>query len=426
MLPESTEQEPNDALKDLSTLSLPLLVNGKLEKRGDVDSFACELAEGETLVAALEANSALGSGIDCILQIVDPQGFTLAWNHDARGLDPLVAFTAPKAGRYCIRLFGFPAQPNSSIEFAGAENYLYRLTLTSGPLLDHAQPLAIQRGSPTAVRLRGWNLPEDSPLIEATASESSAELLLFTAAAGTARVAVVEHPVVSEDSESKLLTAPVVVSGGLDEPGEADAYGFHAAKGEKLNFALQALTLGFPLDGVLEIVDSTGKTVIENDDGARDVRDPALLFTAPAEGEYEVRVRDLHNRGGMRFAYLLKLAAPEPRFELSLAAGVFTLPAGGTVEIPITVNRVAGFAEEIEVSAAELPAGVTAEPVVSQAKGESAKLVKLKLTAGEGAASGVVRIAGRVADSEKSEIARFPLPVAGSTHSAVWLTVKPK
>ena len=39
--------------------------------------------------------------------------------------------------------------------------------------------------------------------------------------------------------------------------------------------------------------------------------DPALAFTAPADGTYAVRVADrFHGRGGPAFAYRLRLAPP--------------------------------------------------------------------------------------------------------------------
>ena len=95
-LPETNEIEPNDSIAQPQTMSefakpprdAEVVINGVLQERGDVDCFAVELKQGQTLVAAVEANEAFGSPLDGILQIVDPDGTTLAENHDSVGLDP--------------------------------------------------------------------------------------------------------------------------------------------------------------------------------------------------------------------------------------------------------------------------------------------------------------------------------------------------
>src|SRR6185437_769509 len=63
-------------------------------------------------------------------------------------------------GVYHVRTFAFPATPDASISFAGGESFVYRLTLTSGGLIDGAMPLALARGEPTTVEACGWNLAE--------------------------------------------------------------------------------------------------------------------------------------------------------------------------------------------------------------------------------------------------------------------------
>ena len=57
---------------------------------------------------------------------------------DTLWFDPRIVFTAPEDGTYYVRTFAFPADPNSTIQFAGAASYIYRLTLTTGPFVDHS------------------------------------------------------------------------------------------------------------------------------------------------------------------------------------------------------------------------------------------------------------------------------------------------
>ena len=118
-LPEMLEQEPNNGLDQVQESQLPVTINGRLERSGDIDVYAVRLQKGETLVASLEANRILASPMDGVLQICDDAGFVIEQNDDCRGLDPQMAFTAPRDGAYRLRVFAFPSTPNSTIRFAG-------------------------------------------------------------------------------------------------------------------------------------------------------------------------------------------------------------------------------------------------------------------------------------------------------------------
>ena len=97
--------------------------------------------------------------MDAVLQVVSQEGLVLAQNDDDVGRDPRIVFEAPSAGTYIVRLFAFPAKPDSSIRFAGGSDYVYRLTLTTGGFIDYAFPLAVGRDGPKAVEAIGWNIP---------------------------------------------------------------------------------------------------------------------------------------------------------------------------------------------------------------------------------------------------------------------------
>ena len=73
------------------------------------------------------AGGGLGSPMDAVLQVASHDGFVLAENNDTHGLDPRVVLTAPVDGTYIVRLYAFPAVADSSIQFSGAETYIYRL-----------------------------------------------------------------------------------------------------------------------------------------------------------------------------------------------------------------------------------------------------------------------------------------------------------
>ena len=135
-LPEVTEDETNDLPAKPQAVDARVVINGRLAKSGDVDGYRVELKEGQTLVASTVGHSILGSPMDCVLQIAElvsrqtssvsgsqPQveAVVVAQNHDAVGLDPQLSYTAPRDGRYLVRVFAFPSEPDSSIRFAGGD-----------------------------------------------------------------------------------------------------------------------------------------------------------------------------------------------------------------------------------------------------------------------------------------------------------------
>ncbi|MBW3543528.1 MAG: PPC domain-containing protein, partial [Planctomycetes bacterium] len=438
-LPEIVERETNDSHQSPQAIeSTSAVLNGRLAKSGDVDTFSVELQAGQTLVASVDANRTLGSPMDGVLQIVSPEGFTLAHNDDDRGVDPQIVFVAPADGTYLVRIFAFPAAPNSSIRLAGGADYLYRLTLTTGPFVDHVQPLAVAADAEATVKPVGWNLPPELHTLSATAGAAGDPLAVWHPSLGnTATVAVVPHAVtvettaaaeVGDDAASAAvpqpLVPPITVSGCVAVPGERDLYELRASKGEKLVIHCDARSSGSPLDPVLEVIDSDGKAIKRIDDAGRNNFDPSFTFAVPVDGVYRVAVSDVFGHGSFRHVYRLSVAAPRPDHGLTLAADRFQLQADKPLEIPVTVTRSDGFDGEIKVQLEGLPEGVESAAVVSPPKGAEAKGVKLVVKATPDVQwSGPVRVMGVSGDGPPRAATAAIAGVSERT-TAIWLTIR--
>jgi hypothetical protein len=424
-VPEVREREPNDDPARPHVLDkLPVVVNGRLEKPGDVDVFAVELRKGQTLVASLEANRTLKSPMDGVLQVVSPAGFVLEQNDDHLGMDPQVIFTAPSNGRYLVRTFAFPASPDASVRFAGAETFVYRLTLTTGGFADYAWPLAVPRARPGEVAVVGWNIPEAARKLPVTVLPGSDLGLVFhPQLANVVPVRLEPHATAvatgpNRGEKPKRVAVPVTVTGRLVRPGAVDVYEFALRKGQTLPVLMEARPLDSPLDPVLRLTDGTGK-LLKEARAARLGADPELTVTATADATYRIEVRDLHGEGGSRFVYRLRLAPALPDFALAVKGDRFALKPGTTLDIPVTVERRAGFKGDIEVAAVDLPQGITAQPVRAAAGGTSVTL-RLK---GEGTlAAGAFRIVGR-AKGEPERAARAPATAVGVSTEHLWITL---
>jgi hypothetical protein len=432
-LPSLLEAETNDTPEKAQAVTDGgVVVDGKLAKSGDVDVYAVDLQAGQTLVAAMTANDVLGSPMDGSLQLLSPDGFVREQIDDAPGLDPRLAFTAPEAGRYFVRAFAFPAATNSSVRLAGGEDYVYRLTLTTGPFATHAVPLAVPAGKTTPVRPAGWNIAEAAAPLSITAPEDEASTLPAWRAdlGNTIPLAVTAFNSIIETEPNdagapQSIERPAVVTGLIDPPGDADVFAVTGKKGERLLIRAESRSLGYPPDAVLRLIGPDGKDVARVDDAQRDAADALIERSLPADGEYRVEVTDLFDHGGPEYVYRLTIAEVEPDFSLAVKADAFTLTAGKPLSIPVTVTRAGGFAEPIEVGIEDLPDGVSVTPATSKPKDKSEKEVTLTLTADKPVEiDRPFRITGRSgADAGRQRTATASLPIATTSTRDLWLTV---
>jgi hypothetical protein len=419
-LPEVMEQEPNDDAKKPQQLpSSSVVVNGRLAKAGDVDCFAVSLHKGETLVASLEANRVLGSPMDGVLQLLSADGFVLEENNDDHGLDPQLTFTVPKDGSHVVRVFAFPAEPDASIRFAGGENYVYRLTLTTGGFADHAFPLAVPRTDPGSVAIVGWNVPDAAKKL-AVKPDGDLVTLWHPQLANTAFVLIEPHPCVVKSrpnsrTSPQRVTLPVTISGQIDAAGDIDTYEFAAKKGQSLRFHIDARSVGSQLDPLLRLTDAAGKRLAQADDaagGKAGARDAELAFMVPQDGNYRLEVRDLGGLGSFRHFYRLRALVPEPDYALTVAADRFTLAAGKSLDIPVTIEQRNGFNREVVVGIEGLP------PTVTATVKSSGKSATLHLEA-KGQVSSAFHIVGRIAG--RTDLTRTATTTTGTPY--LWLTV---
>lgn len=418
LLPEVMEQEPNDDPKKPHPIEkLPIVVNGRLEKNGEVDTFAVTLTKGQTLVASLEAHRTLRSPMDGVMQILSADGFVLEQNDDYHGLDPQIAFTAPKDGKYLVRLFAFPAIADSSITFAGKETFIYRLTLTTGPFVEYTNPVAVAPSGPKVVELVGWNIPDDLRRFPIAARDAPGTLRLFDPRIANPFSVRVETLPCTLRSKEKVqsIVMPMMISGRLDRPGDCDVYEVKAKKGEKLSFRVASPTLGFQVDPVLRLTDAAGKTLLQTKAAAIGA-DAALDYTAPQEGMYHLEVSDLHRGGGFRFVYRLQAGPLAPDFELKVASDNFRQSLDKPLEIPVTITRVGGFNQDVTLSVEGAPKEIA---VAATAKG-----VSLRQTA-KTTFAGPIRIVGAAKDGVR-RTAVATIPETARTTESLWLSSAPR
>ncbi len=418
VIPEITEQESNDRLAEAVALQLPgVTVNGVLEKSNDVDSFAVQLNSGETLVASMTANRILGSPMDAVLQITDPAGIVVAQNDDDVTSDPLATFTAPQDGTWHVRTFAFPSAPNSTIGFAGAATYVYRLTLSTDAVVHHTEPLVRQQGTgDQRVFLRGWNITVPEAVLAADSEVLTGQFALPRV------VRSVSEPVFSEDQlQTEVLPIPSALCGRLMDE-RTDEFLIDVTKGMRLRFRVESRRHDSLMDPVLRIHDSAGRQLQESDDISGTDSDIDLVLTAAADDRLKVSLTDRFLAAGERYYYVLRISEPQPECEVTTAGTAFMVPAGGELKIPLTVTRLQGYSEKLSFQISGLPEHVSATATVSEKSGDTAKKaeVTLKNVGGAGWSGEIqIRATGEESGAEFAVVWNAP---DGSRQQRFWLT----
>ena len=430
-MPEILEVEPNNAAKEAQAIaSLPVTINGALEKRHEIDTFAIPLKAGQTLIASLDANRTLPSPVDASLQIADSKGFVVGQNDDSFWSDPQIVFTAPVDGTWFLRIFGFPAEPNASIEYTGSPNSIYRLHLTTGLAVDYVLPLVRQPGEFAA---GGWNLNgekvslvgEPGKLQMAPLAGGVVPFAAFTVDQLPEPVGavIVEEPA----SASQVISIFSSTSGVVETPGDIDTYSIPATKGQTVRIQTHSRSVGSWLDPLVRLRNANGELITEQDDKGS-AADPSFDFSFPSDGEYILEVTDRFGHGSDRHFYSVVIGPEVPDFELSVVANRFTLDRTKPLEIPVTINRLVGLNVPIQFTVEGLPAGVTLEPVESKPEGETAKAVTLKLSvaADAPAAKGPIRIVGQTTGPDLKHAAKGPINGVKVTTENLWITLPVK
>ena len=408
--PEYAEDEiDGKALPQL--IPLPATINGRTFPREDVDQWSCDLQAGQTLTCLVTAQD-IDSPVEAHLEIRDPSGKRVAEATGTQGQDPILRHVAKTTGRYVVQI--------NDANFGGLQHYVYRLTLTTGPVVDSVFPLGGRRGETLKLQLQGTGLSQtqvDLPL------PNDAEQLLYRPDFAASRelghvLEITEHPEVFEPNtpnndaaSAASFTIPSVLNGRIEAPGDVDFWKIDAKKGDQLLFEVHASTLGSELDSVLTIYSADEKRLVEADDNGQDI-DAKQVFNVPTDGTYFVKISHrIAKRGGPQFGYRLhaldaKTADSAPfTLEVQTQQRAVSVDRDGELQLKLNVRR-QNFNEAIDLVLEGLPAGVTVEGDTVAAKQNNAT-IKLKADAKTPLAASVVRVIGKakINDVERQSVA---------------------
>ena len=146
---EQSEVEPKETTAAPMSVPLNVVINGRIDKAGDVDHFRFDSKQGQRVVIECSAER-IDSRLRAVIELFDAAGKRLAVNRGYFGIDPLIDFRAPTDGSYVVKI--------QDLTSSGSAEHYYRLDIDSGPRVAFTVPSLIERGKASRVTLFGWNL----------------------------------------------------------------------------------------------------------------------------------------------------------------------------------------------------------------------------------------------------------------------------
>lgn len=339
---------------------LPVTILGRLSRNEEIDTYRFRADRRGPITCKLTARE-LGSQFNGLLEIRDGEGRLIADRVDTQGTDLVLTFSAKEREEYTVAL--------RDLDFRGNRAFVYRLAIKAAPHVVTAIPAGGRAGETRAVEFLGIGLATGGPELESvrqlvtfpTGNEKQSLNYQVKTEFGNADsfpLTVDEWPHLIE-TETHELSAPVTVTGILDKPGQLDRYKLVAKKESQWEIKAFARSSAAPLDVNIAVIGPNGERLAENDDSPGST-DSVLLWTAPADGDYEIVVGDSSGNSGQRTAvYRLTVTAPQPDFRLTIPQRQ-NVVLGGKSELSIKAIRSGGLNVPIVLTLSGLPLGVSA------------------------------------------------------------------
>lgn len=317
--PEVVEAEPNDSASAAQKVTLPQVVNGRIGRPGDTDTFRFDGQANEEIVAEVQARR-LGSPLDSLLRLEDPSGHVIEMNDDH--VDPSVGLLTHQADSYLsVKLprAGACTLVLTDTQQHGGEDYAYRLRL--GP----RQPDFALRVTPSSLKVvAGRSVPLVAHLLRRDGFNGAVDL---SVAGNTGLVLSGGHIAAGQDVVHMTLTAPAQAT---------------------------AAPLSLQFEGRATI---GGQTVTRAAEPAEDMMQAfAYRQLVPSQE-------------------CMAIVAQPPRWlpVLQVASGPVRIAAGGTAQLQVTAPAVA-FLKSMRLDVQSAPEGLTIRDQSLTAQGISATL----------------------------------------------------
>jgi hypothetical protein len=367
--PSVAEVEPNNDPQKAQAVELNTTISGTLVNE-DVDCFAIEAKKGQRISAEVEAMRLGRAALDTRLSIYGLKGALVADADDTwLGMqDPFVSFVVPADGRYVLQV--------REITYGGSDKSYYRLHVGTFARPVSIYPLGGKTGETISFKLFSPATGEFTnqvklPDVPQEKFGIFAEFEgLKTPSPNWIRVSSFPNVLAVKPNDSREhatptdLPMPLALNGILAEKHAEDWFRLPLTKGTAVEFNVFARRLRSPVDSVLEVFDSAGKSLGSNDDTAG--ADSSLKITPSETTNYFVRIQDRLGNGGPDFAYRIEVTPSRPEIAVKIpevsrnetqSRQFIQVPRGNRFVTLISAKR-SNLGSAIEFDLPALPAGV--------------------------------------------------------------------
>jgi len=375
LAPESEDR------KSGQLIALPCSVSGQM-KPVLSKFFRVALTSGQTLTAEVFARR-LGSDMDPVLIVTGPNGSEIAYRDDFPGGegDCQLQFTAAADGEHRIEV--------RDVRYTGGARHFFHLRLGKFPLTSSTSARIVQSGHNVSfVDPAGQLLgeasasPDAAGFIPVSFKSPDADASILTSVLLTSETVQSEsEPNNSRPEATALQSGSLILTGTLQEKGDVDWFKISTAEAAPLLVSARTREVNSPTDVLLELYNSEGGKMVENDDAGP--RDAELAAQLPAAGDFFLKVSEIAGRGGPEWTYALEVFLNRKAIRITAPVDRLNVPRGGSAGVALTVRRI-HYDGPLKVEAVGLPAAVKMAPFTIGAKQSTVPAV---LTAADPAAT---------------------------------------
>jgi hypothetical protein len=377
-LDEFVESESNSKPETAEPIELPVTVNGQIHGERDLDYFRFELLTGQVVYCEMLARR-IGSQLEPTVVLLDSAGQPVPYQEDQLGDDPLLAFKAPADGHYLLQV--------GNVSHHGSPAHVYRVNLTLKATAPTVFPTGAPAGVPTTFSFTVLSGDGDVTTWERelTLSAEQGDTFMYVDELLANTIPLRVLPPDTSTNQASIRVGQV--SNGHASPNSRNVYALPIETSVPLDVrVISESAAGGPSLVVMEIVDPNGKSIHRTNLSPPTGSVKAYHFIEkPLVGTYEISISNLDGPSERKTgSYQLEVLPANPDFRLLAGRDCLGVTQGGSIEIPITVTRIGGFAGPIEVKLHASAGDITVENSTIPA-GKSS--VKLKLSVPETAPS---------------------------------------
>lgn len=372
------EKEPNNDFKAPQRIEQNVTVAGVVVAE-DVDQFVVSAKKGQRLTAEVEGIRLGMTLFDPYVAILNAKRFELDASDDTALFlqDAVASIVVPEDADYVIQV--------RETSYGGSGDCHYRLHVGSFPRPHAVYPAGGKAGETVEVTFLGdvkgpfaqtIALPAVSPKVAAVAkdAEGSAPSPNWMRSSAFPNVLEAEPNDARDKATVTELPLPLAFNGIIGKKGDEDWFRFQGKKGQVFDVRCHARSVRSPLDPVLTLFAAGGNAIGSNDDQGGP--DSYLRVTLPADGAYEVHVRDHLKGGGPAHVYRVEFTPVTPTVYTHIPAydreprddtrQWVVVPRGNRFATWMRVNRT-DVAGDMKLAFENLPPGVTAtcDPILA-------------------------------------------------------------